>query len=51
MLLPKDCMEYVNKDPQKFISMARNYIPDLDAKIKLFAEEFRKEFHNNLKKL
>lgn len=51
MLLPKDCLTDMDKDPQKFIATARNYIPDLDDRIKSFAEEFKREFHNNLKKL
>ena len=34
--------------PQKLFSIAKEKIPDLDKKVKLFLEDFKKEFSSNL---
>ena len=38
-------------DPEKLFSVAKEKIPDFDNKIKLFMEDFRKEFNNNLQQI
>ena len=34
-------------NPAKLFEVARSKIPDFDAKIKLFLEDFKKEYYNN----
>ena len=48
-LLPEEDLKSIDGDPQKLFSVAKNKIPDLDSKVKLFLEDFKKEFNNNLK--
>lgn len=38
-------------DPEKLFSVAKEKILDLDSKVKLFLEDFKKEFNNNLQQL
>jgi hypothetical protein len=38
-------------DPQKLFSIAKEKIPDLDKKVKVFLEDFKKEFNSNLKQI
>ena len=38
-------------DPEKLFSMAKAKIPDFDKKVKIFLEDFKKEFSSNLKQL
>lgn len=47
-LLSEDDLKQID-DPQKLFSIAKNKIPDLDNKVKMFLEDFRKEFYKNLK--
>lgn len=49
-LLPEDALIDID-DPEQLFSLAGQKIPDLDKKVKLFLEDFKKEFNNNLKQL
>lgn len=48
-LLSEDDLKSINGDPQRLFSLGRQKIPDFDNKIKLFLEDFKKDFNNNLK--
>lgn len=50
-LLSEDDLKNIDDDPQKLFSLARQKIPDLDKKAKVFLEDFKKEFSDNLKQL
>lgn len=50
-LLSEDDLNSIDDDPQKLFSVAKEKIPDLDNKVKLFLEDFRREFQSNLKQL
>lgn len=47
-LLPEDNLREID-DPQELFAVAKEKIPDLDKKVKIFLEDFKKEFNNNLK--
>ena len=47
-LLPAENIRKL-KTPEDLFFMARNNIPDIDTKVKLFLEDFKKEFYKNLK--
>lgn len=47
-LLPEAELKHID-DPQKLFSVAKEKIPDLDKKVKVFLADFKKEFNNNLK--
>lgn len=47
-LLPKDDVGKV-KNPEDLFSLAQTKIPDLKEKMKLFLEDFKKEFYKNIK--
>lgn len=49
-LLPERDVRDVD-DPENFFSVAKEKIPDLDSKVKVFLEDFKKEFNNNLEQL
>lgn len=38
-------------DPQKLLSLAKDRIPDINIKVKLFLEDFKKEFNANLQQI
>lgn len=44
-------VEDINKlnNPEDMFSMAREKIPDINTKVKLFLEDFNKEFYKNVK--
>lgn len=46
-LLLEDDLKNID-DPHQLLSLAKEKIPDLDEKVKLFLEDFKKEFNNNL---
>ena len=50
-LLSEDDLKSIDDDPQKLFSLAKQKIPDLDNKAKVFLEDFKKEFNNNLKQV
>lgn len=50
-LLPQDDLTAIGEDAEKFMALAKEKIPDLNDKVKMFAEDFKKEFQNNLKQL
>ena len=50
-LLSEDDLKDVGDDPQKLFSVAKQKISDLDAKVKVFLEDFKKDFNNNLKQI
>lgn len=47
-LLSEDNLKNID-DPQQLFSLAKQKIPDLGKKVKLFLEDFKKGFDNNLK--
>ena len=47
-LLPEDEFKHID-NPQKLFFVAKDRIPDIDTKVKLFLEDFKKEFYKNLK--
>ena len=47
-LLPEEDVKKA-KDPEDMFSMAKNKIPDINEKVKLFLQDFKKEFYKNLK--
>lgn len=47
-LLSEEDLKSIDDDPQKLFSVAKDKIPDLDKKAKVFLEDFRKEFSDNL---
>jgi len=47
-LLPEEDIRKV-KNPEDIFSMAKDRIPDINIKVKLFLEDFKKEFYKNLK--
>ena len=49
-LLPEHDLKEID-DPEKLFSVAKEKIPDLDKKTKVFLEDFKKEFNNNLKQV
>lgn len=49
-LLSEDDLKNID-DPQQLFSLAKEKIPALNNKVKLFLEDFKKEFNNNLKQL
>lgn len=46
-LLTEDELKNID-NPQILFSVAKEKIPDLDKKVKVFLEDFKKEFNNNL---
>lgn len=48
-LLSEEDLKSIDGDPQKLFSLGRQKIPDFDNKIKVFLEDFKTEFNNNLK--
>lgn len=50
-LLWEEDLENIDDDPQKLFLIAKQKIPDLDKKAKVFLEDFKKEFSNNLKQM
>ncbi len=49
-LLSEDDLKNID-DPQKLFSIAKEKIPDLDKKVKLFLEDFKTDFNNNLNQI
>lgn len=49
-LLSEDDLKSID-DPQQLFSLAKERIPDLDKKVKVFLEDFKKEFQSNLKQI
>jgi len=49
-LLSEDDLKRID-DPNELFTLAKEKIPDLDNKVKLFIEDFKKEFNNNLKQI
>jgi len=49
-LLPEGDLKDID-DPEKLFSVAREKIPDFDKNVKIFLEDFRKEFNNNLQQI
>lgn len=47
-LLQEDDLKTIN-DPQELFSIAREKIPDINTKVKLFLGDFKKEYYKNLK--
>lgn len=50
-LLSEEDLKNIGDDPQKLFSLAKQKIPDLENKVKLFLEDFKREFNNNLKQV
>ena len=50
-ILSENDLRDAGDDPQKLFSVAKDKIPEFDEKMKLFLEDFRKEFNNNLKQI
>lgn len=50
-LLSEDDLRNIGDDPQELFSLAKEKITDLDKKVKVFLEDFKKEFNNNLKQV
>lgn len=50
-LLSVEDLKGIDDDPQELFAVAKNKIPDLDSKVKVFLEDFKKEFNNNLKQV
>ena len=50
-LLSKDDLKSIDDSPQKLFSIAKSKIPDLDNKVKVFLEDFKKEFNSNFKQV
>ena len=50
-LLQENDIKDIAGDPEKLFSIAKDKIPDSDNMIKLFMEDFRKEFNENLKQI
>lgn len=50
-LLSEEDLKNTGEDPQKLFSLAKQKIPDLDKKVKVFLEDFKKEFNNNLEQI
>ena len=48
--LPEDELKRID-DPQQLFTVAKTRIPDLDNKVKLFLEDFKKEFNTNLQQI
>ena len=49
-LLPESDLKDID-DPEELFSVAKEKIPDFDKNVKLFLEDFRKEFNSNLQQL
>lgn len=49
-LLPEYDLRDID-DPQKLFAVAKDKIPDLDKKVKLFLEDFKNEFNSNLQQI
>lgn len=47
-LLPEDDLKNIDT-PQQLFSIAKNKVPNLDNKVNIFLEDFKKEFYKNLK--
>lgn len=50
-LLSENDLKSTDDDPQGLFSLAKEKIPDLDKKVKVFLEDFKKEFNNNLERI
>ena len=50
-LLSEEDLKSIDDDPQKLFSLAKEKIPEFDNKVKVFLEDFKKEFNNNLKQV
>jgi hypothetical protein len=50
-LLSDDDLMGIDEDPQKLFSVAKEKIPDLDKKVKVFLDDFKKDFNNNRQQL
>jgi len=50
-LLSEADLKNIGDDPQQLFSIAKQKIPDIDKKVKLFLEDFKKDFNNNLKQV
>ena len=50
-LLSEEDLKNVDDDPQKLFATAKQKIPDIDKKVKLFLEDFKNDFSNNLKQV
>jgi hypothetical protein len=48
--LPKDDLIGID-GPQELFAVAKNKIPDLNNKVKLFLEDFKKEFNKSLQQI
>ena len=49
-LLPESDLKDID-DPEKLFSVAKEKVPDLGSKVKVFLEDFKNEFNNNLKQI
>ena len=47
-LISEEDLKSIDGDPQKLFSVGKEKIPDFSNKIKLFLEDFKTEFNNNL---
>lgn len=50
-LLLEEDLKNIGDDADKLFFVAREKIADLDKKAKVFLEDFKKEFNNNIKQL
>jgi len=50
-LLSEEDLKSIDGDPQKLFATAKQKIPDLDNKVKIFLEDFKNDFNNNLKQV
>lgn len=50
-LLSEKDLENIDDDPKKLFSIAEQKIPNFDNKVKLFLEDFKKEFNANTQQL
>lgn len=46
-ILPTADLKEIN-NPEKIFSLAKDKIPDFNSKVKLFLEDFKKEFYKNI---
>lgn len=47
-LLSMDDLKEINGDPERLFSAAKEKIPDFDNKMKMFLNDYKTEFQNNL---
>lgn len=50
-LFSEEDLKNIDGDPEKLFATAKQKIPDLDKRVKVFLEDFKNDFNNNLKQV